>query len=57
MLKSMCYGGLCYLNVDDMWEFFKSLASHEWQCAYASDSFVFPSPPPYDLHAQSPCVD
>jgi len=57
MLKSMCYGGLCYLNVDDIWNLFESLASYQWQCDYASESFVCPSPPPYDLHLQSPCFD
>jgi len=27
-LDSMCYGGLCSLNVDDMWDFFESLTSY-----------------------------
>ena len=53
----MCYSGLCSLNVDDMWNLFESLASYQWQCAYVRESFMFPSPPLYDLHAQSPCVD
>jgi len=53
----MCYGGLCSLNVDDMWDLFESLASYQWQYECASESFACPSPPPYDLHAQSPCVD
>jgi len=56
-LESMCYGGLCSLNVDDMWNLFKSLASYQWQYKCASESCACPSPPPYDLHAQSPCVD
>jgi len=53
----MCYGGLCFLNVDDMWDLFKSLASYEWHYECASVSFVCPSLPSYYLHAQSPCVD
>ena len=53
----MCYGGLCSLNLDDMWDLFESLASYQWQYECASESFAFPSLPPYDLHAQSPCVD
>ena len=36
---------------------FKSLASYQWQYEYASKSSACPSPSPYDLHAQSPCVD
>jgi len=47
--------GLCFLNVDDMWDLFESLASYLWQCECACESFVYPSLPPYDLHAQSPC--
>jgi len=53
----MCCGGLRSLNVDDMWDLFEYLASYRWHCECASESFVHPSPPPYDLHAQSPCVD
>jgi len=53
----MCYGGLWSLNVDDMWDLFESLTSCQWQYEHASESFVCPSPPPYVLHAQSPCVD
>jgi len=56
-LESMCYGGLCALNVDDMWDLFKSLTSYQWQCECVRESFVYPSLHPYDLHAQSPCVD
>jgi len=56
-LESMCYGGTCYLSVDELRDLFVSLASYQWQCAYASKSFVCPSPPRYDLHALSPCVD
>ena len=29
-LESMCYGGLCSLNVDDMWDLFEYLASSQW---------------------------
>ena len=36
---------------------FESLASYQCQYKCASESSGFPSPPPYDLHAQSPCVD
>jgi len=25
-IESMCHGGLCSLNVDDMWNLFESLA-------------------------------
>ena len=42
----MCYGGLCSLNVDDMWDLFESLASYR-----ASESFACLFRPPYDLHA------
>jgi len=28
-LESMCYGGLCSLNVDDMWNLFEYLASSQ----------------------------
>jgi len=53
----MYYSGLCSLNVDDIWNLFESLASYQWQCECTSESPVYPSPPPYDLHAQSQCVD
>jgi len=56
-LESMCYGGLCSLNDDDMWDLFEYLASYQLKCECASDFFVFPSPPPYVLHAPSPFVD
>jgi len=49
--------GMCYLSVDDLWNLFESLASYQWHYECASESFVCPSPPPYDLHAQSLCVD
>ena len=29
ILESMCYGGLCYLTADDMWDFFESLAQRQ----------------------------
>ena len=56
-LESMCYGGLCLLNADDMWDLFESLASYQWQCECASEAFVYPSAPPHDFHAQSPYTD
>jgi len=56
-LESMCNGGLCSLNVDDMWDLFASLASYQWQSECSSEFFMYPSPPAYDLYAQSPCVD
>ena len=45
------------LSINDMWNFFESLASYQWQCECASDYFACSSPPLYDLRAQSPCVD
>jgi len=57
ILESMCYGGLCSLIVDDMWDLFEHLASYQWQCKSANESFVCPSPPPYGFHPQSSCVD
>ena len=57
ILKSTYYGGLSSLNVDGMRDLFESLASYQWHYECASESFVCPSPPCYDLHAQSPCVD
>ena len=56
-LESMCCGGLCSLNVDDMWELFEYLASYQRQYECTNESFTCPSLPPYDFHAQSPCVD
>jgi len=56
-LESMCYGGLCSLNADDMWDLFESLVSYQWQCKCVSEAFVYPSRPPYDFHAHSPCAD
>ena len=55
MLESTCYRGLDSLNVDEMWDLFESLASHQWQCECSSEAFV--SPPSYDLHNQSSCID
>jgi len=40
-----------------MWDLFESFTSYQWQCECASESFVCPSPPPYHLHDQSPCVN
>ena len=57
ILESMCYGGSCSLNANDLWDLFEYLASYQWQYECANESFACPSPPPYDLHAQSPCVD
>jgi len=45
------YGGMCYLNVNDMWDLFESLAWYQWQCNSACKSFVCSSPLPYVLHA------
>jgi len=53
---SRCYGGLCSLSVDDIQHLFESLAWHQWQHDYVSESFMRPSPLPYDSHAHSPCV-
>ena len=47
-LESMCYGGLCSLNADDMRDLFESLASYQWYYECASEAFVCPSPPPPD---------
>ena len=55
-LGLVCYGGLCSFNVDDVWDLLESLSLYQWQCEYVSESFGCPSPPPYDLHAQYPCV-
>ena len=57
ILEFIFYGGLCSLHVDKMWDSFESLASYQWQCECASESFVCFSPPPYGLHFQSLCVD
>ena len=56
ILKSMCYGSLCSLDVDDMWDLFESLAWYQWHHEIASESFVYPSPISYDLHTHSPLV-
>jgi len=55
-LESMCYGGLCSLDVDDMWNLFESLAWYQWHHENASKSFVCPSLISYDLHAYSSLV-
>jgi len=47
----------CSLNVDDMWDLLEYLASYHWKYECANESFACPSPPPYDSHTQSPCVD
>ena len=47
-LEFMYYGDLCYLNVDDIWDLFESLASYQWNCECASEASVCPSPPPPD---------
>jgi len=47
----MCYGGLYSLNVDDMWDLFKSLAWYQWHHEHASESFECPFPISYDLQA------
>ena len=55
-LESMCYGGLCSLNVDDMWDLFESLAWYQWHHQIASESAECLSPTSYDFHAYSPLV-
>jgi len=40
ILESMCYGNMCYLSVDNMWDLFEPLAWHQWHYEYASKSFV-----------------
>jgi len=42
-------GGLCALNFDMIWDFFESLARHQRQSENASESFIYPSPNPYDF--------
>jgi len=39
-LESMRYSGLCSLNADDMWDYFESLASYQWQRECATEAFV-----------------
>jgi len=56
-LASMFYGGLCCLNVDKVWDLFECLSSYQSQYECASEYFVCPSSPPYDLHSQSLFVD
>ena len=48
-LESMCYGGLCSLDVDDMWDLFESLAWHQWQSNDARDQFHHCSSYPHVL--------
>ena len=55
-LESMCHGGMCYLDVDDMWDLFESLAWYQWHHEQAIESFECPSPTPYDFHVYSPPV-
>ena len=55
-LESMYYGVLCSLSVNDMWDLFEYLASTNGNMSELV-SLCMPSPPPYDLHAQSPCVN
>jgi len=55
--KLMCYGGLCSLNVNDMWNLFESLDCYQWQCECANESLVCPSQPLHVLYAQSPSID
>ena len=52
-LESMCYGDMYYLSVHDIRNLFESLASYQWQYDSASESFVWPSPPPYGSYAHS----
>ena len=35
VLESMCYGGLCLLDIDNMWNLFEFLASYQrkYECA------------------------
>jgi len=40
-----------------MWDLFESLGLYQWQCECASETFICPSQPPYDLHVQCPCID
>jgi len=56
ILESMCYCGMYFLGVDDMWDLFESLAWYQWHHEIASESFEYPSPISYDLHAYSPLV-
>jgi len=44
--ESMCYGSLCYLTIDDMWDLFESLARHQWQFDDVRDPYHhYPSYP------------
>jgi len=53
-LESMCYGGLCSLDVDDIWDLFEALPWYQWHHEVASnESFVCPSPTSDDLHTHS----
>jgi len=44
ILESMCYGGMCFLSVDDMWDLFESLGWYQWHHEIANESFECPSP-------------
>jgi len=54
-LESMCYGGLCSLDVDDMRDLFEFLAQYQWH-ENANEPFVCLSLISYDLHAYSPLM-
>ena len=43
-LGSMCYGGMCSLVVDDMWDLFESLVWYQWHHENASEFFCVPFP-------------
>ena len=32
--ESMCYGGLCSLTIDGIWNLFEFLSSYQWQYVY-----------------------
>jgi len=51
------FGGLCSLDDDDMWDLFEFLAWYQWKHESVIESWVYLSPFPFGLHAQSPCVD
>ena len=55
-LESMCYGALCSLNVDNMWDLFESLAWYQWHHEITSKSFECLSLPSCDFHAYCPLV-
>ena len=43
-LESICYGGMCTLGVDDIWDLFESLAWYQSHCENASESCMCDSP-------------